>query len=293
MLDFIPWNSQVPEIWARRYAGGKFVDLDGYRTHYLEQGDGEPLLLVHGFFYDSFLWSANVETLARHFRVYSIDLWGWGYSTREALDYGYPLYARQLRLFLDALGIKRAILMGQSMGAGAAIQFSLENPERVAKLILVGSAGLPNPLPLTAKIFQLPGVGELLLALPTLAVRQKNLADFWIHRRELVTHEYVERVTRAQKIVGSTPVVLGILRRRFFDTLSAEIRQLREKELPILIVWGKEDRAVPVRCGEEMHRILTGSRLAVLERAGHVPNYDVPADFNRIALGFCLDSTGR
>src|SRR5262249_29753140 len=138
----IPWSSQPLDSWAGKYATGKFVDLAGRRTHYIESGDGEPVILLHGFNYDSYLWAANLDALAQHFKVYALDLWGWGYSTREPLDYGYPLYADQLLLFMDSLGIERASLVGQSMGAGTAIQFCVQHPHRVYKLVLDAEVGI-------------------------------------------------------------------------------------------------------------------------------------------------------
>ena len=101
MSEFIPWNSQPLDFWASKYAQGKFVDSDGRRTHYIEKGEGEPVILLHGFFYDSYLWAANIDALAQNFKVYALDLWGCGYSTREPLDYSYQLYADQVLMFMD------------------------------------------------------------------------------------------------------------------------------------------------------------------------------------------------
>ena len=83
MASFIPWDSQPLSEWAQKHARGKFIDLDGYQTHYIERGDGEPVILIHGFFYDSHMWDENIDALAEHYRVYALDLWGFGYSTRE------------------------------------------------------------------------------------------------------------------------------------------------------------------------------------------------------------------
>ena len=163
MSEFIRWNSQPLDVWASKYAHGKFVDLDGRRTHYIEKGEGEPVILLHGFFYDSYLWAANIDALAQHFKVYALDLWGCGYSTREPLDYGYQLYADQVLLFMDRLGIQSASLVGQSMGAGTAILFCVQHRQRVNKLLLVDAAGLPNLLPRMGNFFNLPGVGEFFL----------------------------------------------------------------------------------------------------------------------------------
>lgn len=286
MSEFIRWNSQPVDVWASKYAQGKFVELDGRTTHYIERGEGKPVILLHGFFYDSYLWAANVDVLAEEFKVYALDLWGFGYSTREPMNYGYQLYADQVLLFMDSLGIQCASLVGQSMGGGTAIMFCVQHRPRVNKLLLVDPAGMPNPLPLVSKFFDLPRVGELFLSLSTDAVRRKNLGDLWIHNQELLTESYFENVTRFHKIEGTTEASLAILRQKFFDTLSDEIHRLGQEDVPILIVWGREDRAVPLRCGQEMHRILKGSRLEIIDGAGHVPNYERAEMFNELAVDF-------
>lgn len=286
MTAFVPWDSQPFDVWAARHAAGRFIDLDGQRTHYLERGEGAPLILLHGFMYDSYLWAENLDALARHFKVYALDLWGWGYSTREPLDYGYELYARQLRLFMDALGIARASLMGQSMGAGTAIRFCVDHRERVDKLVLVAAAGLPNRIPRSAKILDALGLGRFVLSLKTNAVRRQALADSFIHDRKLLTDDYVENVTRSQKIEGSMAVGMTTLRKEFFDKLSGEIERLAAMSVPALIVWGRQDKAIPVARAEDLHRILKGSRLEILDPAGHVPNFEQAAQFNRLAIEF-------
>jgi len=107
---FIPWNSQPLYDWASKYAPGKFIELDGLSTHYIEKGSGEPVILLHGFFYDTYMWNKNIDALAERYKVYAFDLWGFGYSTREPMDYGYPLYTNQLLNFMDTLDIARASL---------------------------------------------------------------------------------------------------------------------------------------------------------------------------------------
>jgi pimeloyl-ACP methyl ester carboxylesterase len=287
MPHFIPWNSQPLEEWAARYAQGKFVDLGGRQTHYVEQGEGEPVILLHGFFFDSYLWSRNIDALARKFKVYALDLWGYGYSTREPLDYGYPLYSGQLLQFMDALGIAQASLVGQSMGGGTAIQFSVDHRERVEKLVLVSSAGMPNPMPRIAKLFNLPHVGEFFMGLNTDAIRRKGLGDIFIHDKGLITDDFFEQATRPQKIRKSLEVGLAITRKDFFDKLGDQVGRLAQLDVPTLIVWGREDKGTPLlRCGQEMHRVLKGSRLEVLDDAGHVPNFEKADPFNRLVLDF-------
>lgn len=289
MPDFVPWNSQPLDFWAEKHAKGKFIDLEGRSTHYIEKGDGEPVILIHGFFYDSYMWSRNIDALAEHFKVYAVDLWGGGYSTRDLSDYGYQLYANQILHFMDSIDIPCAILVGQSMGAGTAIKFCVQNRERVNKLILVDAAGMPNPLPMAAKFFTWPWIGELFLSLKTDAIRKKNLRDVFIHNKEIITQSYFENVTRAHKIKGTNETALTILRRNFIDKLNDEIHQLGKMDVPIMIVWGREDKAIPLDCGEKMHRILEASRLEIIDDAGHVPQSERPELFNQLSLSFLLD----
>jgi pimeloyl-ACP methyl ester carboxylesterase len=286
MIESIPWNSQPLDEWARKYAAGKFIDLDGYSTHYIEKGEGEPVILIHGFLYNSYTWNNNIDALADRFKVYALDLWGFGYSTREPLDYGYPLYADQLLKFMDALNIQKASLVGHSMGGGTCIFFSVQHRERVNKVILVDPAGMPNPLPLIGKIANLPKVGEFLLGLKGNFYRKMVLSTTFIYDKGFITDSYFENVTRFHKIKGTTEVLLKILRKQFFHTLLDEIRRLGEIDVSILIIWGRHDKAVPSECGQGMHKILRGSRLEILEQMGHCPHDEQSQKFNQLALDF-------
>jgi pimeloyl-ACP methyl ester carboxylesterase len=290
MTEFVPWNSQPLDEWANKYAAGKFINLDGNSTHYIEKGEGEPVILIHGFYYDSYMWNKNIDSLAERFKVYALDLWGFGYSTRKPMDYGYPLYADQLLKFMDALNVKKAYLVGQSMGGGTSILFSIQHRDRVIKLILVDSAGMPNPLPLMGKITNLPKLGEFLLGLNGDFYRKMVLGMFWISDKKLITDSYFENVTRFHKIKGTTEVLLKILRKQFFGILPDEIYKLGDTGVPALIVWGRQDKSIPLERGQEMHKILRGSRLEIFERAGHCPHDEQSEQFNRLALGFLLSS---
>jgi pimeloyl-ACP methyl ester carboxylesterase len=284
--SFVPWNSQPLETWASLHATGQFIELDGHSTHYNISGDGEPVILVHGFYYDSWMWADNVGALTPSFKVYTMDLWGCGYSTRQPLDYGYRLYVDQLLAFMDRLGIRKATLVGQSMGAGTEVVLALDHSDRVERLILVDLAGMPNPLPPSDRFFALPRVGEFFMGLRTDMVRKKVFKDSFIHDPAVVTDDYFENATRFQKIAGTTESLLSILRRRFFDTLSEEIARLGAMKVPTLIVWGREERAIPLDRGEAIHRLMPGSRFEIVDRAGHVPNSESPEAFNEVMLDF-------
>jgi pimeloyl-ACP methyl ester carboxylesterase len=290
MAEFIPWNSQPLDEWSKKYATGKFITLDGHSTHYIEKGAGEPVILIHGFFFNSYLWNKNIDFLADTCKVYALDLWGFGYSSRDPMDYGYPLYADQLLKFMDALDIQKASLVGQSMGGGTSIFFSVNNRERVNKLILVDPAGMPNPLPILGKITNLPKVGEFLLGMKSDFYRKMVLSTTFIHDKAIITESYFENVTCFHKIKGTTEILLKILRKQFFHTLPDEIHRLGEMDVPILIIFGSHDKAIPIERGKEMHNILKGSRLEIFENAGHCPHDEQSQKFNQLAIDFLSSS---
>lgn len=286
MAGFIPWNSQPLDDWASKYAPGKFIELDELSTHYIEKGSGEPIILLHGFFFDTYMWNKNIDALAEKFKVYAIDLWGFGFSTREPLDYGYPLYTQQLLKFMDALEIPKASLIGQSMGGGTIINFTVSNRDRVNKIVLVDAAGMPNQLPIMGRISNLPKLGEFMYNLNNNFVRKMTLGNTFLHNKQIITEEYYENATRFHKIKGTTEVMLYITRKQFFDTLIEEIKKLSFMNVPTLIVWGREEKSIPLPIGEEMHRVLKDSRLEILDEAGHCSHDDQSDLFNQLTLDF-------
>jgi pimeloyl-ACP methyl ester carboxylesterase len=286
MAPFVPWDSQPIDEWARQHAAGKFVDLDDQPTHYVERGSGEPVILIHGFVYDWFTWHNNIDALSERYKVYALDLYGFGYSSRAPLDHGYPLYVEQVLRFMDVLQIPRASLVGHSMGGGTGIAFAVQHRERVNKLILVDPAGMPGPLPLIGRLANLPGVGELLYGVNLDLTRRLTLQRMWFHNGGHVTDVYYQNATRFHKVQGTTPIMLRILRKRFFHTLRDEVRALGQTDVPILLVWGRQDRSVPFERGLEMHALLPRARLEVFEQMGHCPHDERPGRFNELALEF-------
>jgi len=273
------WGSQPLEA-----AGGKFIELDGHSTHYIEKGDGPAVILVHGWFHDSQMWSRNIDALATGFRVYALDLWGFGYSTRRAIDWGYPLYSSQIIHFMDALGIDRASLVSQSMGAGASMLFATHHRNRVEKLVLVSPAGLPNSASFADKPTLRQCLKALLLNLD--GSRRLILKTMFVYDESSIADGYFEELTRFHRVRGTNKVLLDILHKDFFGTLPLKIYRLGAMGIPILIVCGRHDKAISSELAEKTHRMLKGSRLEVMEQCAHCANYEQPDRFNELAVDF-------
>jgi pimeloyl-ACP methyl ester carboxylesterase len=231
-------------------------------------------------------WVNNMALLVAGYKVYALDLWGFGYSTREPLDYGFELFVEQVHLLMETLGIEKATLFGHSMGGGTAIAYTVRYPERVHKLVLVDPVGLPFKMARRSKLFTLPWLPEFMLGLNNDYLRRKNLSEIWLHNPELLTDELYSLWSGFQKVQGTTPVLLEILRKKFFQELESEVDQLAEMDLPILLTWGRQDVAVPLHVGQEMHRRFKDSIFKIFEDCGHIPNFECAEEFNQLVTGF-------
>ena len=281
-------DTMTYEDAVAKWAKGKFVLVDNKKIHYLEQGKGKPIILIHGFYYNTVMWKKNIEDLAKKFKVYAVDLWGWGYSERlKELNYSYELYGKQIVGFMDALKIPKASLVGQSMGGGISVYVAAHFPDRVDKLILVDPAVIPYPMTTTGRVYQLPYVGEFLNAIPGNGLIKKNIQTVWFYDPKKVTDDYVEEVARPFNIKGSYEGMMFILRNVLKEPyVEAEAQKLAQLNKPILIIHGREDKAIPLDRSQKLNALWKESQLVIFEKAGHTPHEEYPEKFNPLAVEF-------
>ena len=227
---------------------GKFIRAGGVNTHYLEAGEGSPLVLIHGAATTAEeAWANNILCLACHYHVYAPDLVGHGRSTRPKTDYTLQYFSDFFEDFIKTLNLKRASLIGHSMGGGVAINFTINYPDIVQKLILIDSAGFGADTTL---------LGRLLLSLFILRARFKK------------DEMYLSIVQNRNK-------GLKILREKLIQIKS-----------PTLIIWAKYDGYLPVSQAYEAHNLISNSTLHIFKRCWHAPHKEYPDEFNRLVLDF-------
>jgi pimeloyl-ACP methyl ester carboxylesterase len=271
-----------------KWAPGKFVLVDGKKIHYLEKGEGEPVILIHGFLYHTVMWKKNIDDLAKKFKVYAVDLWGWGYSERlKENEYSFDRYGKQIVGFMDALNIKKATLVGQSMGGGISVYVAAHYPERVDRLILVDPAVIPYPMTTIGKIYQLPFIGEFMNAIPGNALMENNIKTIWFYDKNKATEEYCKEVLQPLSIKGSYAGLMFIIRNVLKEPyVEKEANLLAKMAIPTLIIHGREDNAVPLDRSTKLNDLWKGSNLVIFDKAGHSPHEEYPEKFNQLALEF-------
>lgn len=272
-------------------APGKHVEVGGRRVHYVEKGSGPTVVLVHGFFFHTVMWRETMDALAPHFRCIAVDLFGFGWSDRPRAPaevvYGYDLWRDQLAGFLDALKIERAHLVGQSLGGGTIISFAVQQPKRVATAVLVCPAGLPNPADKNRSPLIWPLVGELAFKLlgPKRLVR-KVLVDHFMHDPRKVTDAYVEAVAEPTTLDGSSAAALWIMRNVNLGGIPERFPAYGKLGIPTLLIWGKNDKGIPVATAEVAREALKPERVLLIDDAGHNPHQERPEVANPVILEF-------
>ncbi|MEX0785238.1 MAG: alpha/beta fold hydrolase [Dehalococcoidia bacterium] len=274
------FESLVPET---AHPPGAFVDLNGLRVHYIQAGEGDPVVLIHGWNGSTFSFRYAIPELARHYRVVALDLKGYGYSDRPASgDYSLTAQSELVAALMSRLGIARAAVIGHSMGGSVAMRLALGHPERVSRLALVSSvSGELRPALRLGKL-----VGPLLpLGAPLSLHRQgfrRRAFRSAVHDPALVTPDTLEAYFRPMRMRGHLRSLGAQLGGRARDAAIPYERILQ----PTLILWGEQDRWLPPSRGEQLASRLPNAELRWVPSAGHLPLEEQPDVCNRLLLEF-------
>lgn len=267
----------------------RYTRVNGARVRYWREGNGRPVLFVHGLGASVELWLPNVLGLKDRLAVIAVDLPGFGRSERGTMPYSLPNGARFLRDFVDVLGFERVSLVGNSMGGVLCLQFALDYPERLDRLVLIASAGLGRELSGSLCTLGLPGVPWLLLKRsrpewvePGL---RSCLADPWC-----VSSEYVQMCIAAcghrQAMASFVEAVrVGVTLRGQHPRIVLRDR-LHAVRAPTLLIWGQQDAVIPVHHAYNACERLPAGSLVVLENCGHCPQIEQPKRVNSLLEQF-------
>ena len=260
----------------------KYLELYGERLAYVDEGQGEVLLLLHGMAGSSETWRSVVRPLSRNFRVVAPDLLGHGGSDKPRSDYSLGAFAVLLRDLLDQLGIARATVVGHSLGGGIAMQFSYQHSAYCAGLILIDSGGLGPEVGMTLRLLSAPGM-ELLMPIiaPQPLLTAGERVRSWLHRRGFHSARG-EQVWIAYSSFADAPSRAAFLRtlRSVVDyrgqAVNALSRLSARIDVPIMLIWGAEDKVIPLEHAYAALELRPDISLEVLPGVGHFPPAENP-----------------
>jgi pimeloyl-ACP methyl ester carboxylesterase len=277
----------------RRFPRARTVRADDVETFYLEAGEGPPVVLLHGLGATNASMLPTLAELSHDHRVLAPDLPGFGDSDKSVRAYDPAFYARWLIAFLDAVGVTRAVLVGNSMGGRIAIEVGLTAPERVDRLVLLAPSLAFKRFREATSLVRL--VGAELAAMPMLIPRRlvlaalrmmfarpERLRDAWY---DAAADEFARVFATARGRIAFFSAARQIYleeahgERGFWERLPALSR-------PALFLWGDADQLVPCRFARHVTAALPQARSIVLADCGHVPQFEDPERTHRLVRDF-------
>jgi len=271
------------------------VDVVGATANYVELGEGPPILLIHGLSGAWQSWLEQIPFFARTHRVVAVDLPGFGGSPMPPWEISISAYGRFIRDFCERLGIERCSLVGNSMGGFIASEVAITEPERTDELVLVSAAGITwararrEPAVVLGRVAM--AAAPLLLKYQMSGIRRRGL------RQRAFRGVFHDPNSIRPELLWENTLPAFSSSPGYFDAITTlfgyDVRdRLEEIEVPTLIVWGRNDRVVPVPAAlAYKRRIGDNAELQIFDECGHVPQMERPVRFNRILKRF-LDEHG-
>lgn len=263
------------------------INVNGLTTRYFKAGDdnGLPLVLLHGDSASALDWSWVLPKLAVDHCVYAPDFPGFGDAAKPNREYSPEFLKEFLIDFLNAIGVERAVIVGNSLGGIVSLRFALSHPQKVAALVLVDSSGLGYSVSPLLSQFTPPLYGEAMITMcktPIGATTRSWLraALFFAHPSR-VPIEWIAEQQRMAQMGGFLEATLSSLRAQLniFGQHQVLLDSLDQLQMPTLVMWGAEDVVFPKDQAHDAVSRLPHGHLALIPDCGHLPHVERPDIF--------------
>ncbi len=267
-----------PAEMRAKYGGepSQFVEIgDGVKVHLRDEGpkDAPAIILLHGSNADLHTWQPWVDALKGRYRVIRFDQVGHGLTGPDPNnDYSVANFVSDIDEVADKLGLQTFVLGGNSMGGGHAVAYALAHPDRVKGLILVDAAGAPiikkSKGNIGFTLARTPVINRIMNYVTPRSMIEQSLRET-VSNEAIVTDAMIDRYWELLRYPGNRDAT----RRRFsgkWNTFSPQ--QMAEIKVPALVIWGEDDRLIPVEAGLWYDKYLPNSRLVVYDGIGHLPH---------------------
>jgi pimeloyl-ACP methyl ester carboxylesterase len=286
------WTSDIPVADLKKeYAKlpSKFIEVQGMPVHYRDEGkpgDPLPIVLIHGTGASLHTWEPMVVALKNDYRVITLDIPAFGLTgPNPKRDYSSEFYTSFIQDFLKAMGVDSCIIGGNSLGGSIAWNYALSYPESVKKLILIDAAGYPTEaksMPIAFRIAKMPVLKHLLKYLGARSLAAKSVENVYADPSR-VRPEVVDRYYNLYLREGNRQALLDRMANTFSPDTYLRINTL---QMPTLILWGDEDKLIPVENAYRFQKDLPNDTLVILKNLGHVPMEEDPGTTTDVVRSF-------
>lgn len=239
------------------------------KMHFVEEGNGEPLILIHSIGQSLYTWRRMFPYLSQYYRVIAVDLLGHGYSDKlEPHEFGYSIadHAMSIELFMNAMGIRSSHFCAFSMGSAYLIQLALNSPQRMGRMVLLAPGGLVPEMPLAIRMIDNPLLGGVACMLYNDRTVEKILESCYFDLTN-INDEVIDQYFRPASDNMGRRCIRYSLQGHENEAL---VMRLREVVVPTLILLGGEDKWRSLQEAEVYHTAIRGAGLSIIRNAGHL-----------------------
>lgn len=286
-------TSHQPTTTWQDFMGGAIAP-EPLELHYETYGQGDPVIFLHGLGGSLYTWRHLVGPLAPHYRLILFDLKGAGESPKP-YDGKYSMFdqAELISRFILQNDLQHAVLVGHSFGGGVALLVALrltqKDPSRLSGLILLDTISYPQKLPGVIRMLRMPVLGWLGLHLIPDQTKVRSMMKSLYYDDSKITPEDVAAYAAPLSLPGAKYAFQQTARQIIPDHIDEIIGMYPKIQVPTLIIWGREDKIIPLENGERLQQAMKNSQLIVIERCGHDPPDERPKMLIKVIREFLMD----
>jgi pimeloyl-ACP methyl ester carboxylesterase len=276
-FNAIDCRGEAASIQPKKFS----FEYRGISINYEEQGQGQPLILLHGYGASTYSWRHVLPYFSKAYRVIAIDLKGFGLSDKPTDgDYSVLEQSRIVYEFIRVHRLENVILAGHSLGGAVSLLAYLmqsdQGAHHISKLILIDTASYPQDLPLFISILRVPIINELSLFLSSNNFKSRMILRKAFFDHSKITEETVATYGAYLSLPGASQALIKTAKQMLPSNLEEISERYKSIDIPVLLIWGENDEIVPLEVGRKLAVNIPNSKLVVIPNCGHVPQEECP-----------------
>lgn len=265
---------------------GSYINLSGSEIFVVEKGEGENIIFANGIAAPVYTWRKVIPSLSKNFHIYALDYKGTGFSEKPKQGYSIDEFSKEILELMKCKKIDKAILVGNSLGGEVSLNFAIRYPEKVKALILIDTAGYQCNKEITAllvRLIRFKAAGKLIRRLASKRFARK-IIKWALYNDDLISKEMVNAYYNPMRTEGAIEAFIQLVKNLSFTEFHYD--KVKEITVPTLIIWGSEDKWIPVSDAYKFHRDIKNSKLIILEHCGHAPQEEKPEEVSKLIKEF-------
>jgi pimeloyl-ACP methyl ester carboxylesterase len=281
---FVGCSTKIPNTWNERVQKAPISDI---KLHATIKGKGKPLLLLHGFGSSSYSFHYLIEPLSQKFRVYNLDLKGFGDSPKPS-DYRYSVYDQAVLVskFIKDNSLENVTLIGHSYGGGVALSVALINQSNIDKMVLIDPAAYKQYIPSLIRHIQTPIIGPTIFYLLSSSYEVKESYRYAFYDKQKIEQSTIDIMAQNLNKHNAKQVYLYAIDDLIPEDIDEVSKRYFKIKIPTLIIWGEKDVVIGQSKGYRLKKDLQNAELKIIKNCGHIPHEENPKIVLKYLLNF-------